>query len=280
MARNGKEPATQPTLRGDPTPSIEADSRGSREPERQEVAETPAEDTTERPDETQTEVHVEPAKTGRGPVGDPTGNSAGGPVGGPDGGSTGGAQSRPQRDVDAMEVDVPEVPDPRIVEINADPKSTNRVDGSSDSDSDSEMRARVAYLEKKREKAKLKARLERLEREMAAGFVDERQQMDDDEHARQLSLERSKRVRDPDVYTATSQRQLTTYLTQVNDVFRQKPITYLTDMDKVLFAANFLGGVIRAEWKAKMNESQRTLRANILLRGTANFCRNECGPPT
>ena len=129
MARKGKEPATQGTLRGNPTPSNEADSQGSREPERQEVAETPADDTTERPSETQTEVAVEPAEDGRGPVGDPTRNPAGGPVGGHGGDSTGGAQSRPQRnrgltggaqsqpqqDVDAMEVDVPEVPDPRIV---------------------------------------------------------------------------------------------------------------------------------------------------------------------
>ncbi|MCJ1267351.1 hypothetical protein MMC22_007236, partial [Lobaria immixta] len=38
MARKGKEPATQPTLRGNLTPSIEADSRGSREPERQELS--------------------------------------------------------------------------------------------------------------------------------------------------------------------------------------------------------------------------------------------------
>ena len=41
------------------------------------------------------------------------------------------------------------------------------------------------------------------------------------------------------------------YFTQVNDVFRQKPITYFTKMDKMLFAANYLADIIRNEWQLK-----------------------------
>ena len=117
----------------------------------------------------------------------------------------------------------------------------------SDSVSDSEIRARVTVLRKQKERAELRAKLEHLEREKAGGFVGKRHQIGSNEHARQLSLERSKRVQDSDVYSALSQHKLTVYLTQVNDVFRQKPVIYLINLDKILFAANYLTGTIRNE---------------------------------
>ena len=48
MAKKEKEPATQCTLRGDPTLSHKANSQGLRESEHQEVPKTPADDTMER----------------------------------------------------------------------------------------------------------------------------------------------------------------------------------------------------------------------------------------
>lgn len=109
------------------------------------------------------------------------------------------------------------------------------------------MRAHVDFLKKKKEKAKLKAKLKYLECKMATGFVDEQHQMDSNNHAYQLNLKRSKYVWDPNVYLALLQHKLTVYFTQVNNVFRQKPITYFTKMDKVLFAANYLAGFIKNE---------------------------------
>ena len=93
-----------------------------------------------------------------------------------------------------MEVDVPEVPDLHFIKVVADPTTVNKVDDLSNSDSDSEMRARVAYLKKKKENAKLRAKLKHLECEMAGGFIDKRHQIDSNKHACQLILECSKCV--------------------------------------------------------------------------------------
>ena len=164
--------------------------------------------TTERPSEMQTEVVIDSAKKGRGPVGDPARDPIVDPVGGHRGDLTGGAQLQPQqnkglteganlqpqRDVDAMEVDPPEVPDPRIIEVVADQTTANRADDLSDSIFDSEVRARVAVLRKQKERAELRAELEYLERKKAGGFVGKQNQMGSNEHTHQLSLECSKRV--------------------------------------------------------------------------------------
>ena len=93
-----------------------------------------------------------------------------------------------------MEIDSSEVPDLRVVEVIADQTTTNRADDLSDSISDSEIRARVAVLRKQKERTELRAELERLERKKAGGFVGEQHQMNSNNHACQLSLERSKRV--------------------------------------------------------------------------------------
>ena len=82
-------------------------------------------------------------------------------------------QLQPQQNVDAIEIDVPEVSDLCIIEVVADSTTANKADDLSNSDSDSEMRAYVVYLKRKKEKAKLKAKLKHLEHEMAAVFVDE-----------------------------------------------------------------------------------------------------------
>ena len=73
-----------------------------------------------------------------------------------------------------MEVDIPKVSDPRIVEVVADQTTSNKIDNLSDSDSNSEIRARVVILRKQKEKSQLRAELEHLERKKVGGFVDER----------------------------------------------------------------------------------------------------------
>ena len=136
----------------------------------------------------QTKGKIELAENDRDPVGDPTQDLAIDPVGGYRGNLTedvqsqpqqnrsltGGANSQPQQDVDVMEVDPPEISDPRIVEVVADRTTADRADNLSNSVSDSELRAHVAVLRKQKERAQLRAKLERLEREKADGFVDER----------------------------------------------------------------------------------------------------------
>ena len=83
---------------------------------------------------TQTEGAIELAKNGRNPVGDPTRDLVVDPVGGhgenltgvaqpqpqQNRDLTGGANLQPQQDIDTMEVDPSEVPDPRVVEVIAD----------------------------------------------------------------------------------------------------------------------------------------------------------------
>ena len=155
------------------------------------------------------------------------------------------ADLQPQQDIDIIKVDIPEVPDLHIVEVVIDPTTANKADDLTNSDSNSEIRMRVAYLKRKKEKARLRAKLKHLEHKMARGFIDERHQINNNKHTCQLSLERSKHVRDPNIYLVLLQRKLTVFFTQVNNVFRQKPITYFTKIDKVLFAVNYLASIIR-----------------------------------
>lgn len=97
-----------------------------------------------------------------------------------------------QQDIDAIEVDKPNISDPCVVEVVADPTTANEADDLTNSDSNSEMRTRVAYLKRKKEKARLRAKLERLKHKMADGFVDEPHQINSNKHAHQLSLKHSK----------------------------------------------------------------------------------------
>ena len=94
--------------------------------------------------------------------------------------------------------------------------------------------------------------------------------MDGDEHACQLSLERSKCVQDPNIYSALLQRKLTVYLSQVNNIFRQKPIIYLTRMDKMLFAANYLAGIKKNEWKS---ENKQIIADSTCSHTYAGYCK-------
>lgn len=198
----------QQTLCKDLSPLNKVDSQGSRKPDRQEVTEISADDTIKCSSERLTKVAVESAENDRGLVGNSARNFTRSPVRGHNGSSTRGAQLQLQQnkslsgdmqlqlqqDVNAMEVNVPEVPNLRTIKVVADPAHANKVDDLSDSDSDSEMRVGIAYLKKKREKAKLKAKLKHLECKMTAKFVDEQHQVDRDNHAHQLSLEYSKRI--------------------------------------------------------------------------------------
>ena len=93
-----------------------------------------------------------------------------------------------------MEVDLPEVSDPCVVEVVVDQTTTNRADNLFNSDFNSEIRMRIVILRKQKKKAQLKAKFEHLKREKTGGFVDERYQIDGNKHAHQLSLERSKCV--------------------------------------------------------------------------------------
>ena len=101
---------------------------------------------------------------------------------------------QPQHDVDAIEVDPPEILNLRVVEVVTDQTTANRVDNLSDFISDSEIRARVTVPRKQKERAELRAELECLERKKTGGFVSKQNQMGSDEHAHQLSLEHLKHV--------------------------------------------------------------------------------------
>ena len=72
-----------------------------------------------------------------------------------------------------MEVNPLEIPDPYVIDVVADQTTANKADDLSDSISDSEIKAHVAVLRKQKEKAELKAKLERLERKKAGEFVGE-----------------------------------------------------------------------------------------------------------
>ena len=289
MAQKGKKAVTQQTLCGNQTFLHEADSQGSQEPEQQEVAETPVENTTECLSETQTEVAIDLAEEGRGFVKNPIRNPTVNPVGGHRGQSIEGMQSWPhqnkdlsgdaelllQHDVDAIEVDPLEVPDPCVIKVVADQTIANKADNLSDSISNSEIRASVVVLKKQKETAELKAKIESLKREKADGFVGEQNQMGSNEHTCQLSLECSKHVQDPNVYSALSQRKLTMYLIQVNDLFRQKSVTYLTKLDKVLFAANYLAGTIKNKWKLEDEQIVADPMRNHIYAGFCKFLQEQ-----
>ena len=102
--------------------------------------------------------------------------------------------------------------------------------------------------------------------------------MGSDKHACQLSLECSKHVRDLDVYSALSQRKLTVYLIQVNNVFRQKSVTYFTNLDKVLFAANYFAGTIKNKWKLEDKQIVADLARNHLFAGFCKFLQERMKP--
>ena len=188
MAKKGKKPAIQRMLRKDPTPLHEIDSQSSQAPEQQEVAKTFVKDTIERLSEMQTEAAIDPAEEGRGSVRDFTRDPTVNLIRGPSGQLTEGAQLRlhqnkdlprgaelpSQRNIDAMEVDPPEIPDPHIIDVVADQTTANKANDLSNSISDSEIRTRIAVLRKQKKRAELKVKLEHLECEKAGRFVDKR----------------------------------------------------------------------------------------------------------
>ena len=206
MAQTGKEPAIQQILRRDPTFSHKTNSQGSQELEQQKIAEIPVDAMIKRLSKIQTEVAIGPVKKSRSLVGDPAkvptvdsvrshgGQSIGGAQSQPyqNKNLSGGMQLLPQRDVNAIEVDLSEVSDPRIVKVVADQATANRADNLFNFISDSEIRVRVIVLRKQKEKAELKAKLEHLERKKTGGFIGKQNQISSDEHACQLILERSK----------------------------------------------------------------------------------------
>ena len=52
-------------------------------------------------------------------------------------------------------------------------------------------------------------------------------------------------------------------------MFRQKPVTYLTDLNKVLFAANYLADTTKNEWKLEDKQIVADSAHNHLF---AEFC--------
>ena len=218
MAKKEKEPGTQCILRKNPTLLHKTNFQGSRKPEQQEVIKTLVKDTIERLSETQTKAAINPTEEDRGSVEDPVRDFTVDPVGRHSGQSTEGAQLQPQQnrdllggteslpqcDVNAMEVDLSEVLDLCILDVVADQTTANRTDNLSDSISDSEIKVCVAVLKKQKERAELKVKLERLKRKKIGRFVGKQNQMGSNKHACQLSLERSKRVWDLNVYSTSS----------------------------------------------------------------------------
>lgn len=183
-----------------------------------------------------------------------------------------------QHDIDAMKVDPLEVLDPRVVKVIADQTTVNKADDLSNSISNSKIRAYIAVLRKQKEKAELKAKLERLECKKADKFVGKRHQINSDDHTYQLSLEHSKCIQDPDVYLALLQYKLTIFLSQINNVFKQKLITYLTKMDKILFTAKYLAGVIRNKWKSEDKQITTDLKYNHIFAGFYKFLQERIKP--
>ena len=55
----------------------------------------------------------------------------------------------------------------------------------------------------------------------------------------------------------------------MNDVLCQKPVTSLTEMDKILFAANSIAGVIKSEWKA---EDKRVAEDSARIHTYKGYC--------
>ena len=54
-------------------------------------------------------------------------------------------------------------------------------------------------------------------------------------------------------------------------MFRQKPVTYLTKMDKVLFAANYFADVIRNKWKLEDKQITTDPNHNHTFAGYCKF---------
>lgn len=122
-----------------------------------------------------------------------------------------------------------------------------------ETDSDLEQEIKLAQLKKKKSKAKRKAKIERLEREKKKGFVSEKPIYNKD-YIHRLAFKKSKHVRNPDVYKSALQRALVTFLTQVDNVFCQKLITYTIKKDKVLYAINYIADTVQLKWRKEDKE--------------------------
>ena len=61
-------------------------------------------------------------------------------------------------------------------------------------------------------------------------------------------------------------------------MFRQKLITYLTKIDKVLFAANYLTGVIRNEWKLEDKQITADLTCSHMYTEFCEFLQKHIKP--
>lgn len=160
---------------------------------------------------------------------------------------------------DRMDIDgkrtVMEIDGERIVDFTDTPEGhavpqSKAQATSPGSDSDEAINARIAKLRKEKKKARRRAELQRVEQKAARGYVDE-EDPNSEFFTQRLTLKRAKKVRDPDVYSGESQRALDDCLNQVALVFRTKPLTYASETDKCLYAANYLGGFPAREWEAE-----------------------------
>ena len=89
----------------------------------------------------------------------------------------------------------------------------------------------------------------------AWGFIEDVPEQES--YVQKLALERAKKVRNPDVYSGESQRAFDKYVSQVDLVFRTKPLTYASKKAKCFYAAAFLGGIPQSIWVAE-NQSIKT----------------------
>lgn len=133
-------------------------------------------------------------------------------------------------------------------------------------------------MRKQKKKAQLRAKFECLEHKKADGFIDEKYQMNGNKYAYQLSLECSKCIQDPDIYLALLQCKLTVYLLQVDNVFRQKPITYFTKIDKILFAVNYFAGIIKNKWKSENEQITADPICSYMYAGYCEFLQEYMKP--
>ena len=100
----------------------------------------------------------------------------------------------------------------------------------------------IAALTAEKKMAQNQQRLLRLREQKTRGFCLELD-TGSDEFKQALALERAKNVRDPDVYSKQSQCHLVTFFKQLALVFRAKPLTYYTHVNKCVYAATFLRGI-------------------------------------
>lgn len=155
-----------------------------------------------------------------------------------------------QNSVDNINLDVMDLDNENCVEeiVESTPSTKHSWQpGPLETDFNQKQEAKLVQLEKKKSKAKRKAKIKCLGCEKTKDFVSKRLTHNED-YTYCLALKRSKRVCKLNVYKSALQCELMTFLAQVDNAFCQKPIMYSTEENKVLYAVNYIADTIWLEW--------------------------------